>query len=451
MQPSYSKDFYGSKRSPFYVLQQIGVEIIPCNQEKQHFNCKSIIKDRDYVRQLILGTYYYSVIYNLDFAQFFSKNSQFSNELHSTNQEKYNLISKLNAIFADMNLNPKQFHQKYTQHQDISTNILYYIFKSNQLTSESLSAYDFFRWFSIFTSISILVINNNKTYHFSNSNPILTLFLKLENEIFYILYPSQYSKELLGNVINSNQPTIEKVLSCGHPYPEIVYKETQNLVEFVLSYTKCPYGCEYLMNEEIKIIYETCKNAHPYSETLCSYCNDSLGNSSVKCTNCQFSYCFQNCKDQLNYEKRYLCAICKTILSPPHKQKKIKKEEKSEDVYVKMYKTYDLPSENLNTRCSHKAEIIFYCNDCKKVSYQYDQQVINNIICHKCGVFFKNSNNLCYFCVYEEYQNSLKIEEENKKINDSMNLDNVPQVVTSSDNPDISNSEDYSQETLRND
>ncbi|OMJ74138.1 hypothetical protein SteCoe_27029 [Stentor coeruleus] len=433
MFPSFSSELNANHRGPYYTLSNIGVRAIECNQENPHFVCKVLIQNNDIVNELILGSYYYSLIYRIDFAIIFSKNLQFSNELYVANQEKYNLINKFNAIFTRMHQNPQSFHKKYTPRQDMLGEITNYIKKYNHPEKETINLYDFFQWFSIFTSISILLFNSNKTYHFSNASPILTLYLKLEGEVTYLLYPNQYSNELLKNVINNNQPVIEKILSCGHPFPDISLKEAKNLVELVRISTKCQYGCEYLMNEELKLIYETYRSSYPYSETHCSFCNTTLENSSVKCSNCQFSYCFQNCKDKLAKENYYYCAICDYILRPPNIKKAKKNIKKTEDVPVKMHKEYDLPLENSNYKCNHKPDMVFYCNYCKKISYQYDMQVLNDNICPKCRIFFKNSNNLCCFCNYEQqYQNSMRVEEGYKNVTNSMRVEEGYKNVTNS-------------------
>ncbi|OMJ75955.1 hypothetical protein SteCoe_24810 [Stentor coeruleus] len=361
-------------------------------------------------------------------------------------QEKYDIVTQLTSLFKEMNSSLKQKNRNYLPNQVSVTKIYNTITSNLESIKPQPDLFNFFKKFSEFTSIDILIINCNKISHFSCNKPTITLFITYdENNDVYLLYPDVYSNELVDEVIKANQPTTEKFLSCGHPFPNFNNSDAQSIAEYVLSNIKCSQGCEILMNEEIKIIIEIARNYISTFETSCALCNVSLDNSAVKCSNCLFSYCFNNCKDKLLRDTKYYCLICSNILNPPRVKKVKNIENTSEVESVKMHKDHDLTLVSSNYTCQHKAEIIFYCKECMKISYQWNQNILNANLCTRCGIFFKNSVNYCLFCACEVHQIQAKLEEENKVRADSMILDKTPEEADISDDPEVLNQSDPSQ------
>lgn len=417
------------------TLNKTGLSISSDDNDKPLFCCRMPFQNNEFVKFIFLGALHYSFFYELDIIQRLCSNEKKILHSSKSNEDKSSLNSNFFSMFKEINslINKKRISN--VTFKKIPEAIHAEILTKMQIKEREPNLYDFLKVFSQLSSIDILLFENLSVKHFTIKKPIITIFLKLENSNLFLLYPESYSKEFITYICSNFKPPAFDILSCGHPFPNCVFKEGQNLTSYVLFYLQNPCQCkDMLFEEEKKNIIEACKNNNTYWKTNCAECSIELNSRGIKCQKCEFSYCMEQCcRKVLKKKDKYLCKICNTFLIRSRNKRKNSPKKGNEVKESKLYKDYDIPVKNSSRNCNHSSDIIFYCRECNEVSYQFDEAVIKNILCKGCELFFQNKNGHCSICIYKFHA-----EEEQKR-----QMIVTTDVVAGVD--DIKNSEDISE------
>ncbi|OMJ95677.1 hypothetical protein SteCoe_927 [Stentor coeruleus] len=393
------------------LLKEKGMQVYSDDNDLPFFFCRLPFQKDEIIKYIFLGALHYSLLFRLDFIPKLSANEKNIIDSSKVNMYKHSLTSKIIGMFNDVNFSIINKDFLCAAFQDKPEKILVELISTIKTTEGKYSLFEFLKAISHVSSFDIMVFQNSVLKHFISNKSEITIYLKLENSKLFLLYPVRYDEAFIKDIYTNFNPGVTRKLSCGHPFPDIVFNQNTNLSNFVLSYLQKNCQCtDLLYEEEKKIIIEECKIKYPYWKLYCAECSINLDGSESKCPNCEFSYCMKCCSNFLEKNDKYLCKICNAYIRISRKNKQKSPEKINEVKEVKLYKDYEIPVKRLEKYCNHSSEFAFYCRECKMISYQYDANIIKYITCKSCNLFFKNKGEYCLFCIY-----SGQAEEEGKR------------------------------------